>query len=192
MVLPFILLIIYLPEGKVKAMVLPLVMYRCESWTIKKAEHRRIDAFELWCWKRLLRVPWTARKSNQSMLKEISPEYYWKYWCWSWNSNTLVTWCEESTHWKRPWCWERLKAGGEGDGRGWDSWMVSPTWWTWVWGSSRSWWWTGNLACCSPWGRKESDTTEWLNWTEGKVLFSRDQLVESSENKTETLAAGSS
>ena len=75
MVLPFILLIIYLPEGKVKAMVLPLVMYGCESWTIKKAEHRRIDAFELWCWKRLLRVPWTARKSNQSMLKEISPEY---------------------------------------------------------------------------------------------------------------------
>ena len=75
MVLPFILLIIYLPEGKVKAMVLPVVMYVCESWTIKKAEHRRIDAFDLWCWRRLLRVPWTARRSNQAILKEISPEY---------------------------------------------------------------------------------------------------------------------
>ena len=74
------------------------------------------DAFELWCWRRLLRVPWTGRRSNQSILKEISPEY-WKDWCWSWNSNTLVTWCEWLTHCKRPWCWERLKAGGEGDDR---------------------------------------------------------------------------
>ena len=59
----------------IKAMVFPVVMYGCESWTIKKAEHRRIDAFDLWCWIRLLRVPWTARRSNQSILKEISPEY---------------------------------------------------------------------------------------------------------------------
>ena len=87
----------------VKAMVFPVVMYGCESWTAKKAEHRRIDAFELWCWKRLLRVPWTARRSNQSILKEISPD-----WCWSWNSSTLATWCKELTHWKRPWfCWKR-------------------------------------------------------------------------------------
>ena len=64
-------------------------------------------------------------------------------WCWSWNSNTLATWCEELTHWKRPWCWERLKAGGEGDDRGWDGWMASPTQWTWVWVNSGSWWWTG-------------------------------------------------
>ena len=99
----------------VKAMVLPVVMYGCESWTIKKAEHQRIDAFELWCWRRLLRVPWTARRSNQLILKEISPEY-WKDWCWSWNSNTLATWCEEVTLWKRPWCWERLKSGRR---RGW-------------------------------------------------------------------------
>ena len=68
---------------------------------------------------------------------------HWKDWCWSWNSNTLATWCEELTQWKRPWYWERLKAGGEGCGRGWDGWMASPTWWTWVWESSRSWWWTG-------------------------------------------------
>ena len=68
----------------------------------------------------------------------------WKDWCWSWNSNTLTTWCEELTHWR--WCWERLKAGGEGDNRGWDGWMASPTWWTWVWVNSRSWWWTGRAG----------------------------------------------
>jgi len=101
----------------VKVMVFPVVMYGCESWTIKKAERGRIDAFELWCWRRLLRVPWTARRSNQSILKETSPGYSWKDWCWSWNSNTLATWCEELTHLKRPWCWERLRAG-EGDDRG--------------------------------------------------------------------------
>ena len=102
----------------VKAMGLPVVMYGCESWTVKKAEHRRIDAFELWCWQRLLRVPWTARRSNQSILNEISPEHSLKDWYWSWNSNTLATWCEELTHWKRPWCLERLRAGGEEDNRG--------------------------------------------------------------------------
>ena len=102
----------------VKAMVFPVVMYGCESWTIKKAEHQRIDAFELWCWRRLLRVPWTARRSNQSILKEVSPGCSWKDWCWSWNSSTLATSCEELTHWKRPWCWERLRAGGQGDDGG--------------------------------------------------------------------------
>ena len=66
----------------------------------------------------------------------------WKDWCWSWSSNTLTTWCKELTHWKRPWCWERLKAR-EGEDRGWDGWMASLTCWTWVWASSRSWWWTG-------------------------------------------------
>ena len=82
-------------------MVFPVVMYGCESWTVKKAECRRIDAFELWCWRRLLRVPWTARRSNQSILKEIRPGVHWKDGCWSWNSNTLATSCEELTHWKR-------------------------------------------------------------------------------------------
>ena len=67
--------------------------------------------------------------------------FLWKEWCWS--SNTLATWCKELTHWKRLWCWERLKAAGEGDDRGWDGWMASLTWWTWVWASSRSWWWIG-------------------------------------------------
>ena len=68
-----------------KGMVFPVVMYGCESWTVKRAECWRIDAFELWCWRRLLRVPWTARRSNQSILKEISPGVHWKDWCWSWN-----------------------------------------------------------------------------------------------------------
>ena len=84
----------------VKAMVFPVVMYRCESWTVKKAEHQRIDVFELWCWRRLLRIPWTARRSNQSILKEISPGIFWREWCWSWNSSTLATSCEVLTHWK--------------------------------------------------------------------------------------------
>ena len=127
----------------VKVLVFPVVMYGCERWTIKKAECQRSDAFELWCWRRLLRVPWTARRSNQSILKEISLGVHWKDWCWSWNCNTLATWCEELTHLKRPWCWERLRAGGEGDNRGWDGWMASLTQWTWVWVNYRSWWWTG-------------------------------------------------
>ena len=77
----------------------------------KKAERWRIDAFELLCWRRLLRVPWTARRSKQSVLKEISPNIHWKDWCWSWRANTLATWCEELTHWKRPWCWEKTEGG---------------------------------------------------------------------------------
>ena len=118
--------------------VVPVVMYGCESWTIKKAECRRIDAFELWCWRRLLRVPRNARRSILGV--------HWKDWCWSWNSDALATWCEELTHWKRPWWWIRLRVGGEGDDRGWDGWMASPTQWTWVWVDSGSWWWTGRLG----------------------------------------------
>ena len=110
---------------RVKALVFPVVMYGYESWTTKKAERQRIDAFELWCWRRLLRVPWTARRSNQSILKEISLNILWKDWCWSWNSNPLAIWFEELTHLKRSWCWERFKAGGKGDDRGWDGCMVS-------------------------------------------------------------------
>ena len=122
-------------------MVFPVVMYRCESWTIKKAERQRMDTFQLWCWRRLLRVPWTARRSNQSIERRSVLKTHWKDWCWSWNVNTLATWCEVLTHWKRPWCWQRLKAGGERDDRGWDGWMASLTWWTWVWVNSGSCWW---------------------------------------------------
>ena len=129
----------------VKAMVFPVVMYGCENWTVKKAEYQRTDAFELWCWRRLLRVPWIARrashpKGNESRIFIGRTDFSFS---WSWNSNTLATWCEEPTHWKRPWCWERLKAGGEGDDRGWDGWTASPTGWTWVWASSGVWWRTG-------------------------------------------------
>ena len=127
----------------VKAMVLPVLMYGCETWTIKKAERWRIDAFELWCWRKLLRVPWLARRSNQSILKEISPEYLLEGLKLKRKLNTWATWCEELAHLKRPWCWERLKVGGEGDDRGRDGWMASPTQWTWVWVGSGSWWWKG-------------------------------------------------
>ena len=122
----------------VKAMVFPVVMYGFESWTIRKGEHWRIDTFELWCWRRLLRVPWTTRRSNQSILKEISPEYSLERLIWSWNSNTLATWCKELTHLKTLWCWEKLRAGGEGDDGGCDGWMSSLTQWAWVWISSRT------------------------------------------------------
>ena len=116
----------------VKAMIFPIGMFGCESWTVKKAECQRIDAFELWCWRRLLGVPWATRRSNQSILKKLVLNIHWKDWCWSWNSDTLTTWCEKLTYLKRPCCWERLKVEEEADNRGWDGWMTSPTRWTWV------------------------------------------------------------
>ena len=125
----------------IKAMVFPVVMYGCESWTIKKVECWRIDASELSCWSRLLKVPWTARRPNQSILKKSILNIHRTHWCWS--SNILATWWEAPTHWKRSWWWERLKAGGEGDNRGWDIWMALPIKWTWVWANSGKLWWTG-------------------------------------------------
>ena len=147
---------------RVKVTIFPGVMYGCESWTIKKAERWRIYGFELWCWRRLLRVPRRAGRSNQPILKEINPEYsleglmlklqYFGYWC------------EEPTHWKRPWCWERLKAGREGDSREEDGWMASPTQWTWVWASSESWWWTGKPSMLLSMGSQS--WTQLSDWTE--------------------------
>ena len=127
----------------VKAMIFPVVMYGCESWTVKKAECWKIDAFELWCWRRLLRVLWAARRSNQSILNEISPGCSLEGLMLKLKLQYLATSCEQLTHWERPWCWEGLGAGEEGGNRGWDGWMASPTWWAWVWVNSRSWWWTG-------------------------------------------------
>ena len=97
-----------------------------------------------------------------------SKNIHWKDWCWSWNSNTLATWCKELTHWKRPWCWERLKAGGEGDDRGQDDWMASPTQWTWVWVDCGNWWWTGSPGVLWFMGsqRVGQDWVTELNWTE--------------------------
>ena len=125
----------------VKPIVFPVVMYGCESWIIKKAECQINDVFELWCWRRLLRVPWTARRSNQSILKEISLEYSLEGLMLKLKLQYFGTLCKELTHWKRCWCWERLKA--EGGDRGQDGWMASLTQCTWVWASSGSWWWTG-------------------------------------------------
>ena len=94
---------------------------------------------------------------------------HWKHWCWGWNSSTLATSCEELTHWKRPWCWEGLGAGGEGDDRGWDGWMASLIWWTWVWVNSGSWWWTGRPGVLWFMGSQTVGhdwVTDWteLNW----------------------------
>ena len=122
----------------VKAMVFPVVMYGCESWTIKKAEFQKIDAFELWCWRRLLRVPWTTRRYNQFILKEISLEYSLEGLMLTLKLKYFGHPMQRGDYLKRPWCWERLKVG-EGDDRGWDGWLASPTHWTWVWVNSGSW-----------------------------------------------------
>ena len=140
-------------------------MYWCESWTIKKSWTPKN-----WCF-------WTVvlEKSLESPCKEIQPvnlkrksvlNIHWKDWCWSWKSSTLATWCEELTHWKRPWCWERLKAGGEEENRGRDVWMASPTWWTWVWGRPGSWWWTGKPGVLQSLGlqRVRHNWATELNW----------------------------
>ena len=141
--------------------------------TIKKVEHWRIHAFELSCWRRLV---------SPLDCKELQPVHpkgaqscfvvHWKDWCWSWNSNTLATWCEDLTHLKRPWCWERLRAG-EGDDRGWDSWMASPTQWTWVWVDSGSWWWTGRPGLLWSMGSQRAGhnwVTE-LNWMDYNTVL---------------------
>ena len=146
-----------------KALVFPVVMYGCEIWTIKKAKCRRIDGFELWCWRRLLRVPWTARRSKQSFLKEISPEYsleglmlklklqYFGHLMWRADSFENVLMLGMTEGWRRR------------DDRGWDGWMASLTQWTWVWVSSRSWWWTGRPDVLQSMG---SQSRTWLSdWT---------------------------
>ena len=164
----------------VKAIVFPLVMYGCESWTRMKVENNwRMDAFELWCWRRLLRFPWTVRRSNQLILKEISPEYSLEGLMLKLKLYTLATWCKELIHWKRPWCWEILKVGGEGDDRGWDGWMVSPTQWTWVWASFRSWWWTGKPDVLQSTGSQRIGhnwATE-LNWTSMKGEINNNTII---------------
>ena len=157
----------------VKAMVFPVVMYGCESWTIKKAEHWKIDAFKLWCWRRLLRVPWTARRSNQSVLKEISPEYsleglmlklklqYFGYLMWRTDSleKTLNL--------------GKIESRRRREDRGWDGWMASLTQWTWVWVNSRSWWWTGWPGMLQSVGlqKVENNWATELNWTYFSTIF---------------------
>ena len=158
----------------VKAMFFLVVTYGYESWTVKKAERWRIDAFELWYWRRLLspldckEIKPVNPKGDQSWIfigrtdAELKLQY-------------LTTRCKEPTHWERPWCWERSKVG-EGVNRGWDGWMASLMRWTWVWVGSGSWWWTGILTCCSPGISKSqtrlSDWTDAIFYSDCTILLS--------------------
>ena len=155
----------------VKAMVFPVVIYGCESWTIKEPEHWRIDAFELWCWRRLLRVPWTARRSNQSILKEISPGCSLEELMLKLKLQYLGHLMRRTDSFEKTLMLGKLKVGGEGDNRGWDGWMASPTQWTWVWVNSGSWWWTGRPGVLQSMGLQKvrhNWATE-LNWTKLKL-----------------------
>ena len=184
----------------VKATVFPVVMYGQESWTIKEAEYQKIDALELWCWRRLLRIPWTASRSNQSVLKEISPEnslewlmlklklQYFGYLMWRTDSleKTLML--------------GKIDAGGEGDGRGWDVWMASlidghefeqtprvgVTRWTRVWVNSGSWWWTGRPGVLQFMGsqRVGHDWGTELNWTELRLVICISSTCQSFGSRT--------
>ena len=149
-----------------------VVVYGCESWTEKEAECWRSDDFELWCWRRLLRVSWAPRRSNQSIVKEVSPGVHWKDWCLCWNSKILATWCEEVNIWKDP---DAGKDWGqtEGDNSGWDGWMVSLTQWTWVWVDSGSWWWTARPGVLKSMGsqRVEHNWVTNLNLASFQVFF---------------------
>ena len=164
----------------VKAMVFPVVMYGCESWTVKEAEHQKIDAFELCCWRRLLRVPWTARRSNQSIRKEISPG------C-SLEGLMLKLKLQYFGHlmWRVDSLEKTLMLGGIGGRRrrGWQRmrWLdVITNSMDMCLSELRGWWWTGRPACCDSWGRKESDMTEQLNWTDGWFMLWFDRKQENS------------
>ena len=140
-------------------------MYGCESWTIKKAEQRIIEALELWCWRSLLRVPWTARRSNQSILKEISPKYSLEGLMLKLKLQYCGYLMQRTNIWKGPnagkdWRWEE-KGTTEDEMVGWHHWLNGHEFeWTPGVGDGQ-----GGLACCSPWGRRESGMTEWLKWT---------------------------
>ena len=141
-----------------------VVMNGCGSWTIKKDECRRTDAFELWCWRRLLRVPWTARRSNQSILKEISPGCSLEGLMLKLKFQYFGCLMQRADSFEKS--WEKLREGGEGDDGGWDGWMASTTRWTWVWVDSRNWWWTGWPDVLQFMGsqRVEHDWVTELNW----------------------------
>ena len=156
----------------VKAMVFPVVMYGYESWTIKKSEYQIIDAFELWYWRRLLRLPWTARRSNQSILKEISLGCSLEGLMLKLKLQYFDHLMRQTDSYKRLWCWERLKAGGEVDSRGWDGWWHRRLDGR-VWLNSRSCWWTEKPGMVLPMGsqRVGHDWGTELNWTESRLWF---------------------
>ena len=152
---------------QVRAMVFPVVMYGCESWTVKKAEHWRIDAFELWCWRRLLRVPWTARRSNQSILKEVSPRCSLEGLMVKLKLQYFGHLMRRADSFEKILMLGKLRAGGEGDDRGWDCWLASQTQWTWVWVDSSSWRWIGRPDVLQFMGsqRVGHDWATEVNWT---------------------------
>ena len=154
----------------VKAMVFPVVVYRCKSYAVKKAEHQRIDAFELWCWRRLLRVPWTARRSNQSIWKEINPEYLLEGLMLRLKLQYFghLMWITDSLE-------KTLMLGKIEGGRGRDAWMTSLTLWTWVWVSSGSWSWIRETGCAAVYGVTKSQT-RLSDWTELKSRY-EDKLI---------------
>ena len=141
-------------------------MYGCESWTIKKAEWQRTDAFDLWCWRRLLRVSWTARRSNQSILKKISPEYSLEGLMLKLKLQYFGYLIRRADSFEKILILGKTKGGRRRDERGWVGWMASPTQWTWVLKCLGIVDGQGSLVCCGPWGRKELDMTERMNWTE--------------------------
>ena len=143
-------------------------MYGCESWTVKKAECQRIDAFELWCWRRFLRVPWTARRSNQSILKEISPGYSLEVLMLKLKLHCFGHLMQRTDSFEKTLMLGKIEGGRRGDSRGWDGWTASPTQWTWVWVNSKSWWWTGRPGMLQS-TRSQSVGHNWvteLNWTD--------------------------
>ena len=133
-------------------------------------EYWRTDGFELWCWRRLLRIPWTARRSNQSILTKSTLNIHWKDSWWSWSFNTSTTWYEELTHWKRSWLRERLKAGEERDDTGWDGCMASLTQWTWVCTNSGRWWRTGKPGVLQLMGLQKVGHDSYWKTTMSKVM----------------------
>ena len=147
-------------------MIFPVVMYGCESWTVRKAEHRKIGAFELWCWRRLLRFPWTARRSNQSFLKEISPGCSLEGLMLKLKFQYFGHLMQRVDSLEKTLMLGGIGARGEGDDRGWDGWMASLTRWTWVWANSGSWWWTGRPGVLRFMGlqRVRHDWATELNW----------------------------
>ena len=146
----------------VKAMVFPVVMYECESWTIKKADYQRIDTFELWCWRRLLRVRWTVRRFNQSILKEISSEYSLEGLMLKLKLQCFGHLMRRADSLEKTLMLGGLGAGGEGDNRRWEGWKASPTRWTRVWVGSGSWWWTGKPGMLQSMGLQSR--TKLRNW----------------------------
>ena len=153
----------------VKAMVFPLVMYGCESWIIKRAEHWRIDAFKLWCWRRFFRVPWTTRRFNQSILKEISPEYSLEGLMVKLKLHYFGQLMQRADSFEKTLMLGKIEGRKRRGPQRCDGWMASLTQWTWVWVNSGTWWWTRRPGVLRSMGSHKWHTTERLNWTEFPV-----------------------